>query len=253
MFLVCTTDQSFVKLQNLCMNQQTLNEVNDKINIQLKLLPLIQLQELKENIQWVEDNINLYDYVILLSPNAIRFCETAIRSALNSKFITVGEASANSIKKLSSNAVLYPENGSGLEAMIDEVLSSSLQLNNSKILVLQGDYTRDNLDDYFKINKINAKSVIIYYHNALPIESEAFKNYLSSVNLQGIIITSSIFVKYILDQARQAECEDLVKSLTYLVLHPNIKAKLGEHEIQQITVSETASYESLVALIRSKY
>ena len=240
MYLVC------------CPNMQIEPLLNDLSKIDVIGLPL-RLMDLEfdmGSIKFLEDNINRFDYVVIMSPAVIDVIKHIIMKATLPKFITVGITSATKIKKITTQEVIYPIEESGNEALFNEQMIN-LDLPNKKIMIIKGD--GGSSEFYTQMNKYNIKwtNLEIYRRVLLDIEPNYFKKTLLVNNIEGIIITTSTLVEWLFIQAKRALCLNLLKECLFITLHQQIEKKLFEFGASRVLVTPIADRNAIIKLIKN--
>lgn len=209
----------------------------------------MNIEDNNKNLQFLDEEINNFDYVFFPSGTAIEYAKKAILKSSIPQFITVGGASAAKLNKLTRQKIIYPENTSGGIALFNEKLSK-LNLMQKKILIIKGCGSEAKL--YAKLIKagVNFISVDIYKRVLKTIEPDYLKKMLLIQGLQGIIITSSGLAEWLFNQAAKAKCVHLLKSQLFVTIHPQIKHKLIELGANKILVTEDARRSAVAELIK---
>ena len=212
-------------------------------------IPLMDFIFDATNLSFLEQNINQFDYIIIPSPAVIDYVQDAIKSAFKPTFITVGKASGAKIGKLTHRDVLFPTMGAGGMALFNEKIQQ-LDLQNKMVLVVKGEGGNEDL--YAQMAKHNIKwtTLDIYKRVMHELEPDYLKKMLIIEGLQGIIITTSILVEWLFEQAEKSNCVDLLKSCLFITIHPQIEKKLIEFGALKILVTPRTERSAVIELIR---
>lgn len=212
-------------------------------------LPLIDLEFSIDKINYVEKNINNFDYVILTSPSAINKLNNAINQAHNTCFMTVGLQSANKIKQLTKNEVIYPENIDGRDALFKDKIPL-LDFSNKKVLLIKG----SDAGFYNEIiNRYPNWEVLDIYKRVhlIPENKELLKKLLTDRAVKGIIITTSILVDELFKLIDILGCRVLLQNIPFIVIHPKIRSALEQYGIKNILMTNSTNKREIADLIRS--
>lgn len=222
----------------------------DKVAIKSYALPLIDFEFAPEKLKYLEENINSFDYVMLSSPSVINISKDIIAKAVKTKFITVGARSANEISKYTMSEVIYPENSSGRDAVLEGRLKF-LDFTNKKVLIVKGDSNVGS--DYSNITKAYPtwSKIELYHRISLNINEDELSVLLGSATIKGIIITTSNLVANLFDLCTKIGCREFLQKELFIVIHPQIAEKLRDLGITNIRVTKSANKEDLVNLIKS--
>jgi uroporphyrinogen-III synthase len=212
-------------------------------------LPLMDFKFDSKNRDFLEQNLNQFDYVIIPSPTVIDYLKDIIGLANRPTFITVGRASAAKISKLTHKEVIYPSLGAGGLALFNEKLSE-LDLPSKMVLVIKGDGGNDALYLHMAKHNIKWTTIDIYKRIMLELEPDYLKKMLLIDGLQGIIITSSGLVDWLFEQASKANCVELLKNCLFLTIHTQIEKKLISLGALKVLVTERTERNSIIELIR---
>ncbi len=128
-----------------------------------------------------------------------------------------------------------------------------LNLSDKKVLVIKGNNESDNGSTNLAAKYPNWTVLDVYTRNMLPIDKVEFNNYLSSNELRGIIITTSTLVGWLFKEAERVGCANKLKNCLFIVLHPQIEKKLINCGAGRILVTNSATRDAVVGLIRSLY
>jgi uroporphyrinogen-III synthase len=213
-------------------------------------LPLMDFAPDPEKLAWLTTHINNYAYVILNSPTVIEYSSAAIKQAYRPKFFTVGQASADKLRSLTSQEVIYPEMASGSLALLTEKLQH-LKLIQQEVLIVKGDLGNLTLPLALETNGISWHALEIYRRIRLALEPGYLKKILISEGLRGIIITSSMLVEWLLSEAQAEDCLDLLSRLTFITLHSQIAQALTDAGMAKVLVTKQADRRSIAELIRN--
>lgn len=213
-------------------------------------IPLMDFIFDEKNLNFLIDNINQFDYVIIPSPAVIDYVKKAIAVAYRPTFITVGKASGARIAKITHKDVIYPELGAGGQALFNEKLQT-LDLPNKMVLVVKGEGGNEEL--YIQMAKHNIKwtTIDIYKRVMLELEPDYLKKMLLIEGLQGIIITTSVLVEWLFHQALKSNCIELLKNCLFITLHTNVEKKLIEFGALKVLVTDRTERNAIVELIRN--
>ena len=164
-------------------------------------------------------------------------------------FIAVGPASAHKLAKLTDKKVIYPTLGAGGAALFNEKLID-LDLKNKMVLVIKGEGGSEQLFLNMAQHNIKWTTIDIYKRIKLPIDPDEFKKMLLIDGLKGIIITSGSLVEWLFEQAKNANCVDLLKNCLFLTMHSRIEKKLIEFGAFKVLLSERTDRKSIIELIK---
>lgn len=219
---------------------------------QLIGMPIVLMDFTVDNLQvaWLEEHINDYDYVILVSPTIIEFNKRAIQLATKPTFLTVGVASALKLKELTKQEVLYPEDGSGGMALFTEKMQQ-LNLVKSRVLIVKGDSGNDSIQKQLELRMVNWQSIAVYKRVEVKLERDYLKKVLISGPWQGIIITSTILVTWLFEQADADDCSNLLKMQTFITIHPQISEALRKLGVEKVSTTKSSEKKSIIELIRN--
>lgn len=253
----------------ICCPDYAVNEINKQLaTIQILGIPLVIMGIHKnlDNLEWLNDNINNYPYILLNSPTAIKLSADAIKKVTEAEaFLTVGRSSANYLQKFTNANIIFPESTSGTLALFNEKIKY-LDLIGKHILILRGNLKNSKIDNpkigdskigdskiesKFLEAGINYTVLDIYDYIKLEMEAEYFKKLLLSQAPQGIIITCSLLVDWLVNYAKAKGCFELLQKLVFVTIHPNIEKKLKQTGMQRVFVTKEANRDSVVELIRN--
>lgn len=236
-----------------CPNVYAKQMVDNLAEIGVEGVPLniLDLSFDLDRLNFIKEQIDAFDYVLVSSPAAIDFLAPAIVAATTTTFITVGTASANKIKSYNANInVIHPEEGSGKEALFVEKLRY-LDLSHKKILVIVSDGENSILPP--NINEHNATIVEVYKRKLLELDPVELEQHLHSEKLRGIVITSSGMADWLFEEAAKINCVGALKDSLFIVLHPQIEKHLLTLGSGRILVTESTDRSSVAKLIRNLY
>ncbi|MCX8514824.1 MAG: hypothetical protein RL017_84 [Pseudomonadota bacterium] len=222
----------------VCCPKDNAHEIISGLNqqqITTYFLDLLDIEYFETNFKLLELSIKRFDYIIFSSALVIEHAKDIIRNTPCATFITVGSASAQRIKKYTTNKVIYPAIGSGAKALIDSKLNT-IDFSNKNILMIKGEGGNDYLDNYFKNN--NAVYVIIEVYKRIykQLSTLEFKKIILLSQLQGIIITSSGLVDWLFQQAQINNAIEWLKQQNFITLHDDIKNQLNGFGVNSVVV-----------------
>ncbi|HMT03255.1 MAG TPA: uroporphyrinogen-III synthase [Burkholderiales bacterium] len=212
-------------------------------------IPLMNFIINQKNIKQLKDIINDFEYVIFNSPTAIHICSDVIKNATYPTFLTVGEASAIRLKGLTTLPIIYPLRNSGADNLFEEKLKY-LDFKNKKILIVKGVGGSNTLKKKLSLIKANWQEIDIYIRNKKYIDVSFIKKSLTSKELQGIIITSSILVEWLFSNAKEHDYLDILLNKQFFTIHNNIAEKLLNYGVSKVFISNKADQYSLVNLVK---
>ncbi len=234
-----------------CPNIYAQSIIDDLANVHISgiELPLMNIEDNNQNLQFLDKEINNFDYIIFPSGTAIEYAKEAIIKASTPQFITVGDASAAKLNKLTGQRIIYPENISGGIALFNEKLSK-LNLMQKKVLVIKG--CGGNTKLYAKLIKtgVNFMSIDIYKRVLQTVEPDHLKKMLLIQGLQGIIITSSGLAEWLFNQGLRAKCLHLLKNQLFVTIHPQIKHKLIKLRAKKFLLTQIPKKSAVADLIK---
>lgn len=237
MYILCTPQNQMVEMLKL------LDE------IEIIPLALVNLEFSIDKIKYIEQNIDNFDYVILSSPTTIEHLSHAISLAANTSFITVGEQSANKIKQLTTNKVIYPDNGSGRDILFTEKIPA-IDFSEKNVLLVKGESS----DGYSEIIEKYPKWQVLDIYKKVNLASEnkeLLKKLLTNIAVKGIIITTSILVDELFKLIESLQCQLLLLNIRFIVIHPKIGKKLEQYGIQNIYITNSSNKNEILSLVRS--
>lgn len=220
-------------------------------NIVMHAMPCVQLTPDVKIINQFKQQINNFDIVIITSPTAIDYISDAFKYADRKIiFIVSGLSSYIQLRQYTENKIYKPDNDSGSMPIISQLLEC-MDLRQKKIAIIQGQNANHQIQDYLKLNDSLYTSIIVYDQRWLDLDIQFLKKLLLDNSLQGIILTSSSYAKYLFTQAQKFGCYDILQSIEFITLHNKIKKSLQSFGVRgRIFVSNTVSKESLIDLIR---
>ena len=212
-------------------------------------LNLMDIEFDGNNLVFVEQNLNQFDYVIIPSSTVIDYLKKVIPLAKRPTFITVGPASASKLSKLTKKDVIYPTLGAGGAALFNEKLKD-LDLQNKMVLVIKGEGGSEDLFLNMAQHNIKWTTIDIYKRIKLPINPDDFKKMLIIDGLKGIIITSTSLVEWLFEQAKNANSVELLKNCLFLTIHSKIEKKLIELGAFKVLLTDRTDRNSIIELIK---
>ncbi len=239
MYLVCTPNDG---------QQQFVDYLNSH-QIKSYPLPLMDFDINHENLKVLANKINDFDYVMFISPNAIKFCADIIKEATHPIFLVVGVASARKLKLLTKLPIIYPTKASGASSLFEEKLKH-LSLKNKKVLIVKGVGGNQILSKRFNLIDVNWQEIDIYTRNKIHINVPFIKKSLTTKGFQGIIITSSILVEWLFIHAKKHKYFDILVQQPFFTIHDNIAKKLTTYGVNKVFTSAKTDQYSLVNLIK---
>jgi len=240
MYLVC------------CPNPQIKELVKALAEINIISLP-IYLMDFEPNINalnWLEENINNYKYIMLNSPTVIDFSVKAIIKATCPTFLTVGKSSADQLKELTKQEVFYPKHSVGELALFNEIMQN-LDLLNNEILIVKGNLGNDTVR--LELEQRDSKWKVLEIYKRIQIKQLPghLKKTLNSGRWQGIIVTSSLLVDWLFAHAAVDGCVELLKASTFIVIHKRIAENLMKLGASRVLITQDTSRKSIIELIRN--
>ena len=211
-------------------------------------LHLIDFEYDSKALQFLNANINSFDYVIIPSPLAIDYASEAISIATHPKFVVVGNASKTKITKYTRQSIICPDRSSGGAALFTEKLAY-IDWSGKKVLLVKGLGGSRELIKKMQQHNIEFTTINIYRRLSLRLPDEFFKKILLEKYLQGIIITSSILVEYLFKEAHLAQCSDVLKRIPFITIHTRIKNKLLQYGVKNIYVTANANKNEIAQII----
>ncbi len=240
------------KFYLLCAPDSKLEEMRkdlDTIDIRLSPLLMVNLRLNSEKLDYLKKNLHNYDYVVINSPSAIEMCLDALSNATNATFLTVGEVSGTLLNKKLPNLVLFPKHDSGSDALWAQVMSN-LNLVDKRILLIRGDLGKNLISSYLDTNNLNYDEVELYQHILPNIDNLYLKKNLENSLLQGIIITSSLLVTSLFDQAMQMGYTNELRQCRFITLDSKVANLLKQFGVVEVYITLNANRAELVNLIR---
>jgi uroporphyrinogen-III synthase len=231
------------------MHMEEMIQLLNEIRVASYPMPLLDFKFDNEKLKYLEDNINSFDYVMISSPAVIEFIKSVIARAMFTKFITVGQQSANKIKKYTNKEVIYPELSSGQDALFNEKLKY-LGLGDKKVLIIKGEI--ENNLGYNKLLKSYPSWQVLDIYKKIYLSPEPLevKRILEDNTLRGIIITTSGVVGQLFAVARGVGCDKILQKMLFIAIHPKIEKKLLGYGVGRVLGTKSANKNDIVKLIR---
>lgn len=212
-------------------------------------LPIMEVDYNELDLSSMIREINEAGNLLLLSPTTIHYLSNVFNQ-INStvKFFTVGEASAKAVLSYCDHMVIYPDNGSGVNALINDGLLSSCE----KIVVAGGSEINLQLINYLEDKKICYITFELYKRiNIGLLDIELIEKVLSNQVNIGIIITSSHIVKYLIECAnKNMIVADSLAKLKLISIHPQISQLLKLNKFNQIIETVSADNNAILTVLR---
>jgi hypothetical protein len=86
---------------------------------------------------------------------------------------------------------------------------------------------------------LNYKVLGIYEHIFCNLAPDYLQKILTTVNLQGIIITTTTLVKWLFKEALNANCVKLLQQQIFVTINPKIEQALISYGVERIIVVES--------------
>jgi uroporphyrinogen-III synthase len=196
-----------------------------------------------------------YDFVFLISPTIIDYLRNAILAARKTNFIVPGVASKERLAQLTKLPIIAPVHSSGFEALKAEYLTTLMPtLANSRVLLVHGDELNKEVVEFFAMACKVHSAICLYQRQKKQHVPGYLSNILTTQSIDGIIVTSSLLVEWLVEEAKEDSCWELLRKLPFITIHKKIAHKLVEaHVCGAITVTDSSQYLALVDLICSKH
>lgn len=226
MFLVCGLhNDADSKLDKLVKIKSSIIDFADKI----EFLPIISLRPIDNALLRLNEIINNFDYIVLVSPSCIDFAKAAILNAFKPDFMVMGSYSFNLLRKLTTQKILYPINVSGVNGLIGEIITV-LELQAKKVLLVKGAANDNNmllntmLECGADVTKLN-----IYTTN-LPLYSQDILIKVTNIDYyEGLVVTSSSIVSWLFAEAQANGYLEMLRVVRFITWHKGIAERLWQH------------------------
>ncbi len=214
------------------------------------LFPLIEITPLADYSQFeaVISDINDYDWAIFISSNAAqngmpRLVKAGVSASL--KFAAIGPVTATELQSFGVKSVLFPK-----ERFDSESLLSLPEMNNvfsNKILIVRGVGGRDALAETLKARGGTVTFAECYQRINPQTNCDLLAQLWADKKLNGIVVTSSEAMRYLLDLASDAEW---LRNVTLFVNHARI-AELPSEMGLKVVVADAPGDEAMLQTINS--
>lgn len=212
------------KMYLLCASKLTSESIIKGSKLKFKSLELTHLEIFPKQMSRLENIVHDFDCILICSPSGIQICKDFIPNVKDTVFMVVGIGSYNSLKKLTTNPVIYPVLNTGINALFEECLAG-VDFTGKKFLVIKAKEGRE--DIAVLLSKLGAASEIVplYTHVKQSITTKQFKKNVLENKWNGIIITSYLFASTLIEHIEDNQAQQWFNQQRFIVMHENI-AKL---------------------------
>lgn len=217
-----------------------------------KWLPLMTTRlNIPEYVK-IQQSITCYEKIIITAPAVIDYLRMEI-AKLDSRItvLTPGIASAKKIKEINPRIqLLYPKNGSGIEAIAKELLLN--QFIDDEVLVIGGDEINPRLRPLLAEYKVRFNYASIYHRLNIGLENlDVIDKFISNQQIIGIIITSTQIAGYLLECVSRLNLMNRLQEILIISIHPQITAYLSKHGISKVQETFASDNLSILQTIRA--
>jgi len=211
----------------------------------LAILPAELTQENKEHIH----NINQYDFIIFISPNAVEYGLKHIQASttLSADILlaTIGQGSAKLLNdKLGKQPDIVPKENFNSEGLL--ATEAMQNVANKRILIIRGNGGREHLKE--TLQKRGAKvDYFTAYQRIKPANNPSdLEQYLQNNQIAAIVITSATSLKNLLELTPDSVTSNLLHVPLLLINKRLITIAKEAGFTNDLLVAEEASNEAIL-------
>jgi uroporphyrinogen-III synthase len=198
-------------------------------------------------LNFKDENINIYDYYLFTSVNAVRFFFDKVNPEIlkGKKFIAVGEKTEESLKKIGFGNIIIPEEfrAEGLIKLIEENWE---KFENKSVLVPRAKKGREILTEYFKDKKIKIDILPVYETILnIPENKEKIENFLKNNEIYMAVFTSPSTFKNFL----KIFDKGMLKNIKIAVIGKTTKKAVEEEGLKVNIIPQKFNFKELSKLI----
>ena len=222
------------------------------------LFPTLEIiaSELSDESNNILQNINRFDIIIFISPNAVEHGLNLIQSKTTLPddilLATIGEGSAKALKnKLGKQPDISPTENFNSEGLL---ATNELQkIEQKRILIVRGNGGREHLKQTLQQRGANVEYLSAYQRVKPAIDSKILEQYLQNKLIAAIVITSGESLKNLTELTPKKVLPALLHVPLVLINDRLIDIAKKEGFTAELNIANEASDEAIITILKNKY
>ena len=218
----------------------------------LEITPVQLAQADKDKIQ----NINEFDIIIFISPNAVehglKHIQALTELSEQTLLATIGTGSAKTLNSLlGKQPDIVPEENFSSEGLL--ATTAMQNVSNKRILIIRGDGGREHLKQTLQKRGAQVEYINVYQRLKPATNSSDLEQYLQNNQIAAIVITSAENLKNLLEMIPE-KATSLLLQVPLLLLNQRLVDIAKEAGfINKLFVATKASDDAIIESLKNNY
>ena len=222
------------------------------------LFPTLDIiaEEPSEESEKIVQNINQFDIIIFISPNAvehgINLIQKSVELSKNTQLATIGQGSAKALKtKLGVQPDISPQEIFNSEGLLDTAELQNVEDKN--ILIIRGTSGREKLKQTLEQRGAHVEYLNAYQRAKPTTDTTELEQYLQNNKIAAIVITSGESLKNLLELTPKNVIQQLLKVPLLLINKRLIDIAKKAGFTSDLNIATEASDDSIIKGIKDSY